>query len=63
MVGLTVVDVVEGARSEVGFAARRLSLTGTDGAGSALEALAGMTGLVAAQPKGFSSVEKAIEWQ
>ena len=31
--------------------------------GSALEALSGMTGLIAAHPKGFQSVEAAIEWQ
>lgn len=42
VVGIAVLDVVEG---------------------SALEALEGMTGLVAGQPKGFESVEQGIEWQ
>lgn len=31
--------------------------------GSALDALVGMTSLVANQPKGFDSIEQAIEWQ
>ncbi|KAK4046685.1 Protein phosphatase methylesterase 1 [Microbotryomycetes sp. JL201] len=30
--------------------------------GSAMEALAGMTGLIEAQPKSFASIEKAIQW-
>ena len=31
--------------------------------GSALEALVGMNALIAGRPKGFDSIENAIEWQ
>lgn len=31
--------------------------------GSALEALGGMTALVAGRPTGFDTLEQAIEWQ
>lgn len=60
MTGVTVIDVVEG---ELGAGRLRCSADPLSVTGSALEALSGMGRLVAAQPKGFPSVENAIEWQ
>lgn len=69
--GLTMIDVVEGKPaflwSMPPFCCPHLlpeaTLTARLVSGSALEALAGMNALIAGRPKGFDSLENAIEWQ
>ncbi|ORY76902.1 Alpha/Beta hydrolase protein [Leucosporidium creatinivorum] len=60
MGGAVVADACARVQSEVGNVTGITVIDVVEG--SALEALSGMTGLVAAQPKGFPSVENAIEW-
>lgn len=59
VVGVAVLDVVEGAPPSC---SRERSLL-TNAAGTALEALPNMMQIVSAVPKHFDSVEAAIEWQ
>ena len=60
IVGVAVLDVVEGNRThaeQVLLTLIHLSL------GSAVEALPHMNSLLNARPDGFDSIEEAIEWQ
>lgn len=61
MIGITILDVVEG--ENIILTSAEMFLLTSRRTGSALEALEGMNGLISNQPKGFESVEAGIEWQ
>lgn len=65
VLGVVVIDVVEGTHSTSSFLPPPVGMIRTclSSTGTAIEALPGMSALIASHPKTFSSPEDAIAWQ